>query len=320
MLSVSRSGQACPACGEEDIAARWPATKLGPDKSIVWCGRCGFGWQYPLPTPEAIRRYYDDNPPYNIHGERERESLFRMRVGRLSALRPQRGKLLDVGSGLGHFLQAGQANGWSVAGIEPHQSAAELCRRDLGIEVHVGTMESVSVESESCDVITLWDVWEHVHEPLDFLDRCLSLLRPGGMIAIAVPNASGLPARLFKGNWRYVMRTHLNYFSTAFIATHLERRGFRIVRTDHTVKVQSLVQGAAAKSPVKINMERVLRLGRRGSTEYGRVEMSNIRQQGVTESTRNRMLALTRKAVVKLNRASMPFAVGDVVDVYATRM
>ena len=73
-------------------------------------------------------------------------------------------------------------------------------------------LEDISLNSELFDAVTIWDVWEHVHMPLDFIDRCISFLAPHGLLALSIPNASGYPATLFKGNWRYVMFTHLNYF------------------------------------------------------------------------------------------------------------
>ena len=212
---MKRKNNACPACGSGQILKTWPKCRFDKNREIRWCKKCGFGWQYPLPTPDEIRNYYKNFSTYNIHGEDEKEKGFQKRIRQINKMVPKRGKLLDVGSGLGYFLKVAIKNGWRATGVEPQASAAEYCKNILGIDVYSGFVDDL--ELESFDVVTLWDVLEHVHDPLNFLSRCIESLVPGGLLIFSVPNASGWPARIFKGKWRYSMYTHLNYFSMPYI-------------------------------------------------------------------------------------------------------
>ena len=118
--------QRCPACNCNYVSHQWPVARLGGKKSILWCGKCGFGWQHPLPTPDEIHRYYEDFSTYNIHGAGEKEIAFSRRMRRIKELKPNRGQLLDIGSGLGHFLMIAKDGGWDVEGVEPQHCAAVL--------------------------------------------------------------------------------------------------------------------------------------------------------------------------------------------------
>jgi len=306
----------CPACGYNKASKKWSNTNINSKKSILWCDKCGFGWQYPLPTPEEINNYYQNYTTYNIHGANEKEKAFSRRISRINKLKPDRGKLLDVGSGLGHFLKAALNEGWDVAGIEFQRSAALYCQNQLGIKVYNKPFESLSIEYDSFDIITLWDVWEHVHNPLAILDQCIKLLKPGGYLVIAVPNASGIPARIFRGKWRYVMNTHLNYFTFQYINKLFDRVGLKIERADHSVKVQSLLQGFASCLPLKIDTEHIIRLGRRGSIEKDRPEQ---RRNNHDNDISNLFLNLIRRMVHTINFIKLPSPTGDMMDIYAKK-
>ena len=309
----------CPSCCNEHIARRWSPIRLSGKKSVLWCADCGFGWQHPLPTAQNVRNYYEGQPPYILQGAQEKEVGFSRRIHRINALQPDRGRLLDVGSGLGYFLNLAKKDGWDVLGVEPQESSVKYCREQMGLEVCQGHVEDLEAAPESFDVVTLWDVWEHVHEPLPFLKMCADLVAPGGLLVIAIPNASGWPARLFKGRWRYVMSTHLNYFTTSFVERVMKAQGFSIDRTDHTVKAQSLIQGFGSMLPVGLDTERILRLGRKGSIERGRPEQA--RSDGGLERSPLilRTLGRIRRIVLEMNMVSLPGPIGDLMDLYCRK-
>ena len=234
---------ACPACRSNHIANRWPTRRIPGRKMVLWCRDCGLGWQYPLPTPSDIRYYYHRFPTYNIHGSNEKEQGFQRRVERIAMLAPHKGRLLDIGCGLGTFLKLALKAGWQATGIEPQRSAAEYCRRHLNINPYVMPIEDIDLPPGIFDVVTIWDVWEHIHSPVEFIEKCINLVAPGGLLALSIPNASGYPARLFRGNWRYVMYTHLSYFTLPYVHDIMSRRNMDFQWADHTVKAQSLLQG-----------------------------------------------------------------------------
>ena len=309
----------CPACNSNKIADKWLDRRISSDTKIFWCANCGFGWQYPMPMPKEIHDYYDNYTVYNIHGANEKEESCQKRVCRIDKLQCMHGRLLDIGSGIGIFLKIAKKDGWDVTGIEPQKSAALYCRNQLGIDVHLGTIRDVKLEPESFDVVTLWDVWEHVYDPLFFLDQCIKLIRPGGLFVMSVPNASGWPARIFKGQWRYVMKTHLNYFTLSYVRRIITQKSMMIERIDHTMKIQSMLQGFASRLPLKIDTERIIRLGRKGSIEQGRPEQSQTNDSTKISPIILEILSLARFVALKINLASLPGPYGDMMDIYCRK-
>lgn len=320
MQEYDNLNKRCPSCYSKTIYRRWKNCRIKGSKEILWCKKCGLGWQYPLPTPEEVRRYYENYPTYNLHGESEKEIGFEKRIQKINSLMPGKGRMIDVGSGLGYFLKIAKAHRWTVYGIEPQESAANFCKNEFGIEVYKGFIETFDAESNSFDVVTIWDVLEHVHNPLNFLHNCIRLLKPGGLMVISIPNASGWPARIFKGNWRYVMFTHLNYFTIPYICNILNSNGMIIKSTTHTIKAQSLLQGFASWLPMKINTEKILRLGRSNSTELGRKEQGA--STSILESHQFSFLFLKtlRYVILKLNLTPISFAIGDLMDIYCRKL
>lgn len=309
----------CPACKSDKISGRWTICRFDKNKEIRWCGECGYGWQYPLPGPDEILGYYKKFSTYSIHGENEKEKGFRKRISQINKMMPKRGSLLDVGSGLGYFLKVAQNYGWKATGIEPQASAAEYCRSKLNIDVHAGFINDLNLKPESFDVLTLWDVLEHVYDPLIFLDQCIKLVAPGGLVIIAVPNASGWPARIFKAKWRYSMYTHLSYFTLPYICKIIKSRHLDIERANHTIKVHSLLQGFGSYLPIKIDTERIIRLGRINSAEQCRPEQSKARSKFENSIYVTNMLNRIRQIILDINLAYLPLPVGDLVDIYCRK-
>ncbi len=80
--------------------------------------------------------------------------------------------------------------------FEPSASAAEFGRQQLGLDIHQGTLADAPVDDASFDVITMWDVLEHLHDPVDAIQRVAAMPRPGGMFIIRVPHLESLDARV----------------------------------------------------------------------------------------------------------------------------
>lgn len=322
LMTISGSSQygntdyRCPACTSDLIADRWPTRRIPGNKMILWCALCGFGWQHPLPTPAQIRYYYDNSPTYNLHDAGEKTVGFHRRIQRINHFAPNSGRLIDVGSGLGDFLALATRNGWKAAGIEPQKSAAQVCHQRFGIRPQVCVFEDISHNLELFDVVTIWDVWEHVHTPLEFIDRCISLLAPGGLLALSIPNASGYPARLFKGRWRYVMFTHLNYFKMSYLESIMSQRGMVKLWADHTIKAQSMLQGIEGFLPLNLNTEKIMRMGRKSDTSVDTIKAEQKPFHQKKTAIPAALLSKIRRLVHKANLCTLPISKGDMVDLY----
>jgi SAM-dependent methyltransferase len=217
----------CPLCGNREVAVWMSEPDIGliaPDLgssrrnvspgSILRCRECGLGFRRIRPEPEELARLYRqlDSRVY------ESESRGRERTARRCLKIVQRyrtsGRLLDVGCASGAFLQAAADAGWKVVGVEPSPvlcDKAEAAVAGRG-DVIRGTLEDADLPPASFDVVTLWDVLEHVADPVNFLRLCGSLSRPGGHLFVNVPDLDSLPARLFKKRWPLLLPEHLRYF------------------------------------------------------------------------------------------------------------
>jgi SAM-dependent methyltransferase len=142
-----------------------------------------------------------------------------------------RGKLLDVGCGLGVNLKTFKDQGWDVSGVEIDSAAADQARARVGDCISVGTIEEAKLEPESFDVIVFNHSLEHMFNPGDALRCALRLLKSHGMVVITVPNAGGLEAKLFGPYWiGFDLPRHLFHFDRRTLPALLKRTGFRTTR------------------------------------------------------------------------------------------
>lgn len=154
------------------------------------------------------------------------------------------GRLLDMGCGLGFFLRViSQYPNWEAYGCEISATAVRYARETLGLRNAVcGRLDSAEFPQGSFDIITIWDVIDHVLLPDPLLRRCHALLRDGGICFIRTPNVSIqlLRARLKKlvrhlqPDLAYLMaRDHMHHYSSASIRKLLERNGFSQIEFVH---------------------------------------------------------------------------------------
>ncbi|WP_447603657.1 class I SAM-dependent methyltransferase [Nitrospira sp. Nam80] len=105
------------------------------------------------------------------------------------------GRLLDIGCGAGVFLGMAKARGWDVSGVELSPKLASLCRQQLNVPVANGQFEDTQLPLAAYDVVTLWDVIEHVIDPMACLLKIKGLVRPGGILIFCTPDEDSLLAR-----------------------------------------------------------------------------------------------------------------------------
>lgn len=160
--------------------------------------------------------------------------VVRARLDRYIAFLPAhpRGRLLDVGSGSGWFLQQMQRLGWQAEGLDVDAiSAAKAHSR--GVTVRVGTLALAgqTYTDNAFDAITITHVLEHVHDPLADLQICQRILKPGGTLVIITPNTNSHGHQVFGHNWLHLdPPRHLNLFNPHSLHLAVEKAGLRRVR------------------------------------------------------------------------------------------
>jgi 2-polyprenyl-3-methyl-5-hydroxy-6-metoxy-1,4-benzoquinol methylase len=142
------------------------------------------------------------------------------------------GKVLDVGSGRGYFLEACRLRGYDVVGFDVSDDAAASVRDSLGIAVKTGEMREDLFEPGSLDVVTMWHALEHTPDPRVPLDLAWKWLSPNGLLAVEVPNHEGTDARKLGAKWGdWDLPFHLYHFNPSALIRLLDQCGFSILRT-----------------------------------------------------------------------------------------
>ncbi|MCA9970173.1 MAG: class I SAM-dependent methyltransferase [Anaerolineales bacterium] len=232
---------ACNFCGADDAAPlnHGPDLLLGlpGDFHLVRCRRCGLVYQNPQLTPAELAPHYPpDYLPFQQAGDaaaRRAQVLRDHAIGRfcdrISRRRPTPGRLLDVGCATGRFLYAMGQRGWQVQGVEPTAHAARQARQDFGLDVAECLLEEAAYSAASFDVVTLWDVLEHVEDPKATLAEVARILKPGGLAVFSVPNPDSVEARLFGGCWiGWDRPRHLALIPPRLVAPYLAAAGLAL--------------------------------------------------------------------------------------------
>ena len=147
----------------------------------------------------------------------------------LVARRKAEGYLLDVGCATGDFLSVMRNfPHWDVRGLELDALAAREARRAYGLTVDVGTLDGVPYSDESFDVVTMWDVLEHLPRPREALKTVYRLLKPGGLVVCGVPNRNSFDAQIFGPYWAGLdFPRHCSVFSKNHVTQVLKQSGFQ---------------------------------------------------------------------------------------------
>lgn len=136
--------------------------------------------------------YTGASRPDESRFEASAREVSRRRIARIEADLGRAGAVLDVGCGTGYLLAAAAERGWHAVGVEVSARAAEAARTHTGVSVHTGTLEQAAIGPATIDVVVLSHVLEHVPDPVALLSQVERLLRPGGLVVLALPNADGL--------------------------------------------------------------------------------------------------------------------------------
>lgn len=182
----------------------------------------GLLFVYPLPSQEDLNQIYKESyfergrkytPP---GGDRTTDPQLVNDVKKLELIREHNGgkRLLDVGSAMGGFMKVASEAGYSVEGVEISRYGAEYTRTELGLPVHACSLSEATLPSNSFDVVTMWDVIEHLPDPLTCLMEVSRVLRPGGLCFITTGDVSSWYARRLGKRWHLMTPPqHLFYFT-----------------------------------------------------------------------------------------------------------
>jgi ubiquinone/menaquinone biosynthesis C-methylase UbiE len=236
----------CNLCGADDAAERYPSTVeqggdwlafrctysgYGKHPPIVQCRSCGLVYTDPRPDGNDILDTYQavEDPLY-VEEREGRVLTFEHHLKPLERLSgPPRGRpLLDVGAYTGVFVEIASQHGWDAWGVEPSHWAVERAR-SRGLHVVQGTLETTHLPPGHFDVVTMWDVIEHLTDPRMALLQVHRLLTPNGLLVVHTIDIESLFARVMGPRWPWLMEMHIYYFSRRTLRAMLEKCGYEVL-------------------------------------------------------------------------------------------
>ncbi len=210
----------CPVCGGGANRPHWQK----PGLRLVQCVDCGMVFVNPVAVEMASGKYYDTTGgEYYVSPAKLQSDYADVRFERELRLFQRHcagGDVLDVGCGSGAFLfQLGKRRPQQYSALGTDVSGPALDHAESrGVNVARGNFLEHDFGGRTFDAVTFWAVMEHLNEPRRFLDRAHSLLKPGGVCFVLVPNLKSLAVRLLGARYRYVYPQHLNYFTRETLA------------------------------------------------------------------------------------------------------
>lgn len=226
----------CPLCGKGDARQ----LVCAPDRfhgrkekyTLLRCPNCSLAWLGDPPKAKEMQLHYTEAYDKLISAAGDNSSTrwpFREK-----ALAPYKGSgaLLDLGCSSGAFFQSLGNNGWSFYGIEMSPESAKKAQEKTGAKVFVGNILDAQFPAESFDVITCFDVLEHLYEPTKIMAKVAEWLKPGGIFYVLVPNIDSAEGRVFGSYWHGLeLPRHLFHYCPAslkFLAESVELKAVSI--------------------------------------------------------------------------------------------
>jgi len=236
----------CPICASENLRVfldgeelELTPERIGSSRALLSYGRilrcndCTFGFRQFRPSDEQLASLYAkaDASVYEQEMAGRRWSAEK-NAGIVLRHRAVPGRILDVGCASGTFLQVMLEHGWNGDGVEPSTVQFAIASKVLTDRcgLHHCSLQEAKLEGRF-DVLSLWDVLEHVADPLGFLEQCKELLTRGGLIVLNVPDLDSVQARLLGRRWPLLLAEHLNYFNRDSLRQCAARAGLDWVAT-----------------------------------------------------------------------------------------
>lgn len=244
---------ACPLCQQKNLVPKFSLRSV----QLFQCRSCSMMFLNPYVSPEQLARIYENQQKLteahsrlssyfqNLEGS-QTEKFYDHCLEKISSWIPGPTRsLLDIGAGNGYFLWRAKQKGWSVKGIDPSVENSQFAREHFQIQITPASFENYAAEG-LFDCLTLWDIIEHVPDPLGMLQKAYSLLKPGGILLIATPNHDSLINFLAEASYCFSLGVfqgamellfvpeHILYFTVRTIRPAVEHSGFSILELSKT--------------------------------------------------------------------------------------
>lgn len=274
---VTGEGQVlkCPVCDGDEFIQRLSVVdrSISREKFTVRsCRQCGFCHTHPQPDEHSIGRYYASDE-YISHSESRKgiinklygflqKSNLRYKHRLVSKVVP-RGTWLDYGAGAGAFMHYCKGQGTDIMGLEPNEPSRKKAA-EKGLEIYPPS-HIASLSENTYAAITMWHVLEHVHKLHGLLDQAGRVLKPDGLLIIAVPNQLSYDAHHYKEFWAaYDVPRHLWHFREKDVQSLTEPHGFQFL-SKHPLKLDAFYVSMLSEKYMKGMLLRGIWIGLRSN-------------------------------------------------------
>lgn len=231
----------CPLCGSQSIHQQFTCTDryaTGEVFEVYRCASCHFLFTQDAPAETNIGRYYQ-TAGYISHTDTRQGLMNRVyhymraymlgrKVRLLARHVPQKGHALDIGTGTGYFPATLREKGWTVQAVEQSAEARAFAQSHFGLSVDAPEC-LWEYEAQAFDAITLWHVMEHLHQLDKTWVTLHRILKDGGRLVVAVPNAASYDAQRYGTRWAaYDVPRHLWHFTPNTLMRWAEKYGFTL--------------------------------------------------------------------------------------------
>jgi 2-polyprenyl-3-methyl-5-hydroxy-6-metoxy-1,4-benzoquinol methylase len=232
----------CPVCNKESFSHYLTTTDFfvsGEQFEIKHCNTCGLKFTSNAKDEEHSGQYYqsDDYISHSNTGKGIVNTIYHLvrkyMLGRKRKLVEKvtgckKGRILDVGSGTGFFLNEMKKHGWEVTGTEKSPEARGFVKKKFNLSVYPAN-ELFNFDDQGYDVITLWHVLEHIHQLNENMEAYFRKLKPNGKLVVAVPNWTSFDGRYYRKNWAaWDVPRHLWHFANYSMERLGNKYGFNI--------------------------------------------------------------------------------------------
>ncbi|MBS0254726.1 MAG: class I SAM-dependent methyltransferase [Proteobacteria bacterium] len=256
---------ACNACASTEATLLYTLHGF----QLVKCSGCGLAYIANQPDEVYLSALYSaDGGDYHteLHDPASPAAERMLRIAethlRFLSKVARGGRLIDIGCSTGSFLKRASRAGFDCSGVEFSKSSARVARGQTGLPVEVGGIHDSTCPPGTLDVLTMFDVIEHVTNPMDDLARAYAMLRPGGWLVLSTPNIDGLfprasyPLARIVNHWPHPEAPyHLYQFSVATLSAMLRKAGFEPGPVEHhniDLAYSFGTLGSLARSPKRL--------------------------------------------------------------------
>ena len=223
----------CNLCGTDSRKQLIRLDKFNVPFEVTKCPECGLIYQNPRPDESEMASFYSDGyytgqaqvayaPEDSQHKAVARERLKFIE----KMIAP--GRVLDIGCHSGTFLETAKARGWECYGVDVSEFVVKQAK-EKGIEVFCGEVVEAKFENDFFDLITMYEVIEHLFNPLETLKEIARVLKEKGLLIIQTANMNSLRVKFLQPKSFYYIPVHLYYFTKKTLAKMLNQAGLEVI-------------------------------------------------------------------------------------------